>query len=201
VSGYLQISRKLNIKGKLMRNLVSFFAVALTLFLTFSTNSLFAKEWKMNEESSSVRFIYSLEGAAFRGRFRNFSADINFDPSNPEDGSINGVVSIESSRSSSAEHDEYLMEEDWFNPKEFPESTFKSDKIEIGDNDKYLAYGQLNLAGVDQPITMEFEFDVADDKAQFSGYFMIKRLLFGVGWDTTNWIADEVDVQIKLELE
>ena len=106
-----------------MRNLVSFFAVALTLFLTFSTNSLFAKEWKMNEESSSVRFIYSLEGAAFRGRFRNFSADINFDPSNPEDGSINGVVSIESSRSSSAEHDEYLMEEDWFNPKEFPEST------------------------------------------------------------------------------
>ena len=96
-----------------MRNLVSFFAVALTLFLTFSTNSLFAKEWKMNEESSSVRFIYSLEGAAFRGRFRNFSADINFDSSNPEDGSINGVVSIESSRSSSAEHDEYLMEEEW----------------------------------------------------------------------------------------
>jgi polyisoprenoid-binding protein YceI len=93
------------------------------------------------------------------------------------------------------------MEEDWFNPKEFPESTFKSERIEISDNDKYLAYGQLNLVGVDQPITMEFEFDVADDKAQFSGYFMIKRLLFGVGWDTTNWIADEVDVQIKLELE
>ena len=54
---------------------------------------------------------------------------------------------------------------------------------------------------MDQPITMEFEFDVTNEKAQFSGYFMIKRLLFGVGWDTTNWIADEVDVQIKLELE
>ena len=95
-----------------MRNFVSFCSVILTLFLTFSTNSLFAKEWKVNEESSSVRFIYSLEGASFRGRFRNFSADINFDPSNPEDGSINGIVKIESSRSSSAEHDEYLMEED-----------------------------------------------------------------------------------------
>ena len=30
-----------------------------------------------------------------------------------------------------------------------------------------------------------------------------KRLLFGVGWDTTNWIADEVDVQniIKTALQ
>lgn len=47
---------------------------------------------------------------------------------------------------------------------------------------------------------MEFDFDVKESKANFSGSFEIKRLLFGVGWDTTNWIADEVDVQIKLEL-
>ena len=184
-----------------MRRIFTQSIIFLTLILSVLLNISHAKEWSVDTENSSVRFIYSLEGAAFRGRFRSFSADIDFDPSNPEDGSINGVVKIESSRSSSAEHDEYLMEEDWFNPHEFPESTFKSDRIEITDNDKYLAYGQLNLAGVDQPITMEFEFDITDGKAQFSGYFMIKRLLFGVGWDTTNWIADEVDVQIKLELE
>jgi hypothetical protein len=27
------------------------------------------------------------------------------------------------------------------------------------------------------------------------------RLLFGVGWDSTNWIDDEVAVQVELDLQ
>ena len=47
---------------------------------------------------------------------------------------------------------------------------------------------------------MEFDFDAKESKANFSGSFENQAITFGVGWDTTNWIADEVDVQIKLEL-
>ena len=160
-----------------------------------------AAEWQVLEDSSNVRFIYSLEGAAFRGRFDLFSATINFDTDNPNDGKIVGVVKMESTNSGDAEHDAYLMEEDWFNPLNHPESRFESERIEQLEDGKYAAYGQLTLVGINQPVTMLFEFKESGLKANFSGKFEVKRLLFGVGWDTTNWIADEVDIQIELELE
>ena len=174
---------------------------ALTILLTSLSLNLQAKDWQVNNENSSVRYIYSLEGAAFRGRFREFSAEINFDPKKPEEGKILGIVNIVSSKSSSAEHDEYLMEEDWFDPDNHPISQFTSEKIIRNDSGgNFIAYGNLTLAGTSQPIEMEFDFNIEESKANFSGSFEIRRLLFGVGWDTTNWIADEVDVQIKLEL-
>ena len=47
---------------------------------------------------------------------------------------------------------------------------------------------------------MIFEFISSDTKAEFSGNFDIKRLLFGIGWEATNWVADDVSVQVELEL-
>ena len=48
---------------------------------------------------------------------------------------------------------------------------------------------------------MTFGFEVDGAMAQFSGSFDILRLDFGVGWDATNWIDDEVSVQIELDLK
>ena len=68
---------------------------------TFSASN--AAEWHVIEDSSNVRFIYSLEGAAFRGRFDLFSAKIDFDTDNPSDGKIVGVVKMESTNSGDIE--------------------------------------------------------------------------------------------------
>ncbi|MEC9415674.1 MAG: YceI family protein [Pseudomonadota bacterium] len=174
-----------------------------TFLILFTVNALSvsnAAEWHVIEDSSNVRFIYSLEGAAFRGRFDLFSAKINFDTDNPNNGKIVGVVKMESTNSGDAEHDAYLLEEDWFNPQNYPESRFESEQIERLKDGKFAAHGQLTLVGISQPITMLFEFEENGLTANFSGNFEVKRLLFGVGWDTTNWIADEVDVQVELQL-
>ena len=48
---------------------------------------------------------------------------------------------------------------------------------------------------------MTFEFEVDGTTAQFSGSFDILRLDFGVGWDATNWIDDEVGAQVELDLK
>ncbi|MEC7860158.1 MAG: YceI family protein [Pseudomonadota bacterium] len=176
-------------------------SILLMLFFVNTFSASNAAEWQVIEDSSNVRFIYSLEGAAFRGRFDLFSAKIDFDTDNPSDGKIVGVVKMESTNSGDIEHDAYLMEEDWFNPQNHPESRFESEQIERLKDGKFAAHGQLTLVGLSQPITMLFEFEEDGLKANFSGGFEVKRLLFGVGWDTTNWIADEVDVQVELELE
>ena len=47
---------------------------------------------------------------------------------------------------------------------------------------------------------MTFEWSESGSTAEFSGSFDILRLDFGVGWDATNWIDNEVGVQVELEL-
>ena len=173
----------------------------LTLFSAAAMNTATAGEWKLVEDSSNVRFIGVQEGSAFRGRFEDFTAVIDFDPNNPSAGRIVGVVTMESVESGDTERDATLMEPDWFDPENHPESRFESERIEQLDDGTFAAHGQLTLVGVSQPVTMAFEFEVAEATAHFSGRFDIKRLDFGVGWDATNWIDDEVAVQVELDLQ
>ena len=156
--------------------------------------------WQLVEDSSTVRFIGVQEGSAFRGRFRNFTAVIDFDPANPEAGKIVGVVSMDSARTGDAERDATLLEPDWFDPTNHPESRFESERIEKLDDGTYAAHGTLTIIGNSNPVTMAFEFNVSGSTAEFSGSFDILRLDFGVGWDATNWIDNEVGVQVELEL-
>ena len=160
-----------------------------------------ASEWRLVQDSSNVRFIGVQEGSAFRGRFGNFSAMIDFDLENPTAGMIVGVVTMDSAKSGDAERDATLMEEDWFDPQNHPESRFESERIEKLDDGTFAAHGQLTLIGKSLPVTMSFEFEVSDSTAHFSGSFEIKRLDFGMGWDSTNWIDDEVAVQVELDLQ
>lgn len=159
-----------------------------------------AAEWKLVEDSSTVRFIGVQEGSAFRGRFRNFTAEIDFDPANPGAGKIVGVVSMDSARTGDAERDATLLEPDWFDPETHPESRFESERIEKLDDGSFAAHGTLTIIGNSNPVTMAFEFKESGSEAEFSGSFDIMRLDFSVGWDATNWIDNEVGVQVELEL-
>ena len=160
-----------------------------------------ASEWQLVEDSSTVRFIGVQEGSGFRGRFENFTATIVFDPANPSDGKIIGVVKMDSAKTGDAERDATLLEPDWFDPENHPESRFESESIEALDDGTYAAHGTLTIIGNSNPVTLTFEFDVDGSSAEFSGGFDILRLDFGVGWDATNWIDDEVGVQIELDLQ
>lgn len=175
--------------------------IFLALLAVAAGNTAAASEWQLVEDSSTVRFIGVQEGSGFRGRFENFTAMIDFDPANPAAGKIIGVVKMDSAKTGDAERDATLLEEDWFNPAEHPESRFESESIEQLDDGTYAAHGQLTIIGNSNPVTMSFEFDVDGSTARFSGGFDILRLDFGVGWDATNWIDDEVGVQVELDLQ
>ena len=173
--------------------------LALVAGLAFEASA--SSEWQLVEDASTVRFIGVQEGSAFRGRFGSFSAMIDFDPAMPANGKIIGVVKMDSAKTGDAERDATLLEEDWFNPENFPESRFESESIEVMDDGTYAAHGQLTIIGNSNPVTMTFEFETDGSTAKFSGSFDILRLDFAVGWDATNWIDDEVGVQVELDLQ
>ncbi len=175
--------------------------IFLTLVAGIAIRAAEASEWQLVQDSSTVRFIGVQEGSAFRGRFTNFSAMIDFDPGDPTAGKIVGVVKMDSAKTGDEERDATLLEEDWFDPPKHPESQFESERVEQLDDGTFAAHGQLTIIGNSQPVTMSFEFEVTDSTAHFSGSFDIKRLDFGVGWEATNWIDDEVAVQVELDLQ
>ena len=171
---------------------------ALFVCLGFLTAS--ASEWDMQADSSSVRFIGVQEGSAFRGRFEDFFAMVSFDPASFDEGRIVGSVQVASVNSGDQERDSTLLDQEWFDPGTHPVSQFESDQIQKLEDGTFQAHGQLTLRGVTNPVTMDFSFETSDSGAQLSGSFEIRRLDFGVGWPATNWVDDEVSVQVELDL-
>jgi polyisoprenoid-binding protein YceI len=56
----------------------------------------------------------------------------------------------------SDKRDQHLKSPDFFNSKQFPTITFKSNKVE-GSGDSYKISGDLTIHGVTKPITVDFK--------------------------------------------
>ena len=76
--------------------------IFVALVAGIATSAARASEWQLVEDSSTVRFIGVQEGSAFRGRFENFTAMIDFDPAKPSAGKIVGVVKMDSAKTGDA---------------------------------------------------------------------------------------------------
>jgi polyisoprenoid-binding protein YceI len=161
-----------------------------------------AGSWDVATDSSSVGFTAEQQGGKFNGDFASFRATIDFDPSAPADGKIVGVVETESVATRDYDRDAALTDVDWFNPVEYPESTFESSSIEAAADGMFVAHGNLTLKGKTQPMDLTFNFTQDGDSASFDGKMMVNRFDFNVGqgWNDTYMVGKDVEVQIKLDL-
>jgi polyisoprenoid-binding protein YceI len=166
-----------------------------------SLGTALAAEWQVAQETSSVSFVGVQQGTKFTGRFREFTATIDFDPSSPASGSIVGVVKTESVNTRDHDRDATLLDGDWFNSSEYPEATFESQSISK-TADGYEAVGELSLKGSTKPATMKFTFEGEGAAAKFMGSLTIDRFDFNVGegWNDTSWVGQDVDVTVSLDL-
>ncbi|SVA60815.1 uncharacterized protein METZ01_LOCUS113669 [marine metagenome] len=167
-----------------------------------------AAEWSTVRGSSSVTFVATQEGSQFQGLFETFSAEVDFDTADPNSGQIIGIVEPASVNSGDAERDATLLDRDWFDPNNYPESKFESEQIEEMEDGSYRAHAQLTLRGITNPVVMDFTFESSEtsgiNRGNLSGTVKINRLDFGVGqgfWADTSWVANEVNVRVNLSLK
>jgi polyisoprenoid-binding protein YceI len=163
----------------------------------------FAAKWTVVPETSSVGFVGTQQGTKFNGRFQTFTADINLDMKDPTKGSIVGTVKLDSVNTRDHDRDASLLEKDWFDTKQFPEAKFESQKIEKAADGSYQASGRLTLKGQTKPAIMKFTLTGSGATAQFAGSLQINRFDFNVGegWNDTSWVAQDVAVEVKLDLK
>ncbi len=162
-----------------------------------------AAPWTVVPETSTVGFVGTQQGTKFNGRFQTFTAVINLDAADPTKGSIVGTVQLDSVNTRDHDRDASLLDKDWFNAKEFPQAKFESQKIEKAADGSYVANGQLTLKGQTKPIAMKFTLTGSGATAQFAGSLSINRFDFNVGegWNDTSWVAQDVAVDVKLDLK
>lgn len=93
-----------------------------------------------------------------------------------------------------------------FDSLNFPETTFKADKIDFVDNDSAKVHGILSLHGVTRPVVLDVTIKrVANNKAEkealnvlFKAYTKIKRSDFGITTSLPG-VGDDVTVEFSGE--
>lgn len=140
-----------------------------------------AKDWAVDQKASSLTFALSQGGAAIKGTFQSWSADIHLDPADLSDAKITVKVDLKSARTGDASRDTMLQGGDWFNTGAAAEATFAAEKVTKGADGTYQAAGTLSLKGVSKPLTLTFSLDVDGKAAKAEGKGMIARLDYDLG--------------------
>lgn len=146
-------------------------------------------------------FRATVNAEAVDGAFSGWSADIVFDPEQPQTGAIVVRIPLLSVASGDDTRDTMLKGADFFG--EGPAvAVFRSSSIKRGGKDRYIANGTLSMNGVSRPINVMFGLNVNGAKAQATGVATLDRTAFGVGkgdWAGTDQIAGKVDVMFAFD--
>jgi polyisoprenoid-binding protein YceI len=160
-----------------------------------------APAWMVDKPASSLRFASSLGGEAFSGAFKQWDADIRFDPANLAGSSVTASVAVASAATGSTDRDQALPTADFFDAAHFPRAVFVAKSFKALGGGRYQAAGVLTLRGVAKPLTLPFTLAITGAQAKMTGAVAINRLAFGVGqneWKAVTTLPAAVSVTINL---
>ncbi len=154
-------------------------------------------------DKSFVKFIATMNGAPVEGQFKDFTANIAFDPEHPEKSNIKVEVSIASVAAANSDVEGNVKTADWLSADKFPKATFVSTKINrMPLTNNYYADGELTIRGQKKPVTLNFLMEYpAEGRAIATGYVTLQRKDFGVGqgqWQDEASIKNLVRVEFRI---
>lgn len=177
-----------------------------------------AGEYRLDRAHASLIFrVDHLGFSMFTARFKDFSADLHFDPAAPARSRLAATVdarSIETDYPDPATLDfnAQLQGEDWLDAARHPQIAFRSTAFKHLGGGRFRVEGMLTLRGVTRPIVMNGAFNggyaghLLDPQARigFSAQTLLQRSEFGmtIGIPAPGsklGVGDEVEVLIEAE--
>ena len=151
-------------------------------------------------DQSSLVFVYRQMGVPVEGTFRQFSAQLRFDPAAPTAAEAVLDLDLTSVDAGSPEANDELTSKLWFDTKAFPTARFVAEGItDLGDN-RYELRGKITIKGHTRDLTTPVTFVPTNDGGLFEGDFMLKRADFAIGegiWADFGTVANEVQVKFR----
>jgi polyisoprenoid-binding protein YceI len=152
--------------------------------------------------AGSLGFEAVQAGARFAGRFTQFMARVDFDPTAPAACRFEVTIDTASADTGESQRDELLKGEDFFWSQRYPSAVYRGAGCRRAEPG-FALDGELTLRGVTRPVTLVFSPSGAGAGRRLAGTATIERLDFGVGqgeWAATEWVGGEVTVRFDVPL-
>lgn len=164
-----------------------------------------ATVWQVVPEKSSIGFSGTHAGQTFTGTFKEWKADIAFDPGDLAASKASVTVDLASAVTGDTTYDKTLPTADWFNVSQIAQATFKTTAITAAPKpNAFIAEGLLSIRGVEVPVTLTFNFVESGDEARLQGTASLERLAFGIGKGSDAsgaWVSLDIPVTVEVTLK
>ncbi|MEM6933100.1 MAG: YceI family protein [Pseudomonadota bacterium] len=158
-------------------------------------------------DKSHAHVTFTVDHLGFstvHGQFREFDAEIQFDPDKVETSSVRFVINSASVDTFWEERDKHLRSKDFFNSDKFPEIVFESTAIVPNGADTAQVTGNLTMVGQTHEVMLDAKlnrlgpspFDPSKTIAGFEITGVIDRSKFGI-----NFAAPAVGVMIPVRID
>jgi cytochrome b561 len=187
-----------------MVEFMRFILLFLAFFLAMSAlpAAVKAAEYVLDKDVSFIRFSGQHAGDDFAGIFRDWSADIVFDPADLAASQVNVVIQATSAETGQKIYDGTLPGADWFDVKNHPEILFTSKSIEAIEGGQYLMHGDLTIRGITKPLQFVFTLSSLDENPVVGeAEFIINRFDYDLGLSSdpeAEWVSRDVNVRLKV---
>lgn len=176
--------------GVMLRMLPRVPRVSRKLILPFAFAVLFAgaalpasaQEWAIDKSLSKISFEASAGGQSVTGEFKQYQAEIHFDPEDPDSAEISAAIDMNNVTSGQSQVDSTLLGKDWFDTQTYPTAGFRARSVKAGRAEgDYVIEATITIKDVSKDVTLPFKLAVNDGEATVKGETAIKRSDFGVG--------------------
>jgi polyisoprenoid-binding protein YceI len=169
-----------------MRKGANFRPALLALALIAATVAAQARSsWKIDPSQTHVRFwVDAIGWPRTAGEFKSFEGRIDIDFDTPSRSRVDFRVAAKSVDVDSANMDDYLRSEVFFNVARFPDISFVSTSVEKRDEQHARVTGDLTMLSVTRPVSLDVEvarkLAAANQRIGFKATGVINRLDFGM---------------------
>lgn len=168
-----------------------------------------ADRWEVDAAHSAVGFRVRHLGITWvNGSFREWTADLRFDPANPGAASVTARIKTASVTTGNPRRDGDLRA-NYFAADSFPEIAFTSTSVRTEGAGRLRIAGNLSMRGVTRPVVLDAEIGGVvtgsrGTRAAFTAATSISRRDFGMlrnpVIEGVNLVGDDVRITIDIEV-
>lgn len=168
--------------------------------------------WKIDSAHANANFaVRHMMVSTVRGRLGKVEGELQFDPENPNDASVEVTIDAASIDTGIVDRDNHLRSADFLDVEKFPEIKFKSTNVEVSSDNEGKVYGDLTIRGVTRPVVLNVNYLglttnplTNSQTVGFEATTRINREEWGLEWnlalETGGWLVGK-DIKITLDVE
>ncbi len=156
---------------------------------------------KTDPARSSVSATFKQMGVPVEAKFKQFSAQIDYDAAKPAASKASVEIQTASFDLGDPDYNKEVTKKEWFNAAQFPKASFVSTSIAPAGAGKLTVNGKLSIKGRSADVSFPLSVKTEGGKQVFEGQLPIKRLAFNIGegeWKDTSMVADEVVIKFRV---